>query len=110
VAVTSRATKRAGTVEPSSLSPRPASASMLQLGEADPQVRRRAWADSLIGTRYFPPFFSVVRLMALEALAYHQMRPYPYWYFADWKVEERGILPRCLPLARRVVTRSAKYQ
>jgi hypothetical protein len=88
-----------------------ANASFLQLGApgGKTEVRRKALADSLINTRFFPPFFTTVRMLALEAQAYHQLRPYPYWQFSDWKTEERGVLPRCLPLARRIVNKSAKW-
>lgn len=83
--------------------------SILQPANGDAEVRRKAWADSLIGTRHFPPYFTAIRMMALEALAYHNMRPYPYWAFSDWKIEDRGKLPNCLPLCRRIVNRSAKW-
>lgn len=83
--------------------------SMLRPGTADTKLRRRALADSLIGTHYWPPFFTTIRMLALEAEAYHALRPYPFWQFSDWKTEDRGVLPRCLPLARRVVCKSAKW-
>lgn len=82
--------------------------SLLQPG-GDVQSRRRSLANSLINTKFFPPYFTTIRQLALEAQAYHMMRPYPYWQFADWKVEDRGVLPRCLPLANYIVTKSAKW-
>lgn len=83
--------------------------SMLQLGGVNVESRRKALADSLINTKFFPPSFTTIRMLAMEAQAYHQLRPYPYWQFGDWKVEDRGVLPRCLPLARRIVTKSARW-
>ncbi len=66
-------------------------------------------AERLIGTKAFPAGLSQVCQMALEAQAYHVQEPYPGWYFRDWRVEERGPLPRCMPVARRIVTRGAKW-
>ena len=65
-------------------------------------------AERLIGTTAFPAGLSQVCQAALEAQAYHVQEPYPGWYFRDWRVEERGPLPRCMPVARRIVTRGGE--
>ncbi len=84
-------------------------AALLNLGGVSAADRVRQLAAALINTKFFPPGFTAVRQMAWEAAAYHNLRPYPYWQFADWKTEERGPLPRCLPLPRRIVNKGAKW-
>lgn len=66
-------------------------------------------ARELVGTRHAPYGFDVVRERAAEAEAYHRLAPYPTWHFGDWKVEERGPLPRCMPFVRTAVRRSARW-
>lgn len=46
--------------------------------------------------------------MARMARAYHAMAPYPRWGFSEWKTEDRGPLPRCLPHCRRIVEEQAR--
>lgn len=87
----------------------PEAARLLNLENQTWEQRGRILASALVNTHYYPPGFEVVRQIAYEAGAYHNLRPYPYWAFADWKPEERGTLPRCLPLARRIVKKGAKW-
>jgi len=66
-------------------------------------------AAGLIGTSSLPPGLSYVRERAREARAYHLLDPYPLYHFRDWKTEDRGPLPRCLPIARSIVRRGARW-
>jgi hypothetical protein len=67
------------------------------------------FAASLIGTQNLPPGLSWVRERAREARAYQLLDPYPMFYFRDWKTEDRGPLPRCLPIARSIIRRGARW-
>lgn len=71
--------------------------------------RQRQLAKSLIGTTFKPANFEGMVLQAKEAFAYHQLAPYPVFAFQDWKTEERGPLPKCLPIAKKIVTKSARW-
>lgn len=64
---------------------------------------------NLIGTDKVPPGLEVARGLARKSRAYYDLRPYPKWGFKDWKTEERGPLPRCLPFVRRVVNKGARW-
>lgn len=72
-------------------------------------VRKKRLAESLINSKFAPPGWIQARWQAMEAQAYHNLTPYPMWSFNDWKTEERGPLPRCLPLARSIVKKSAQW-
>jgi hypothetical protein len=45
------------------------------------------------------------------AKAYHSLQPYPQFspLTKDWKTEERGPYPRCLPFVRHVVEKGARW-
>ena len=65
---------------------------------------------SLINVKAPPAGLGAVRELAMEARAYNNLKDaYPRWAFQDWKTESRGPLPRCLPLARSIVRRGAKW-
>jgi hypothetical protein len=66
-------------------------------------------AAALINTRLLPPGLSQLRAQAAEARAYHALSPYPEYWFRDWKVEDRGPLPRCMPLAKSIIRRGARW-
>lgn len=66
-------------------------------------------AAALINTRALPPGLSRIRELAAESRAYHRLSPYPRFWFKDWKTEERGPLPRCMPVARSIVRRGARW-
>jgi hypothetical protein len=66
-------------------------------------------AAQLIGVRAVPAGLSRIKELALESRAYHVMDPYPFHHFRDWKTEDRGPLPRCLPVARGIVGRGASW-
>lgn len=67
--------------------------------------------ESLIGTPYNPEGFDVCRNMARVAKAYHALAPYPSYspMTKDWKTEDRGPFPRCLPFVRNIVKKSATW-
>jgi Phage portal protein, SPP1 Gp6-like len=66
-------------------------------------------AAELIGTKFLPPGLSRMTKLADEADAYHALNPYPRFALANWKTEDLGPLPRCLPLAKDTVNRGAKW-
>lgn len=69
----------------------------------------KAMAAALIGTRSFPAGLRAIQSMAIQARAYHRLRPYPIYNLWDWQSENRGPLPRCLPLPKTIVRRGAKF-
>lgn len=71
--------------------------------------RARRLAGALIGTLHKPSGFRNAQSLAKEAYAYHVLTPYPIFAFQDWRTEEKGPLPRCLPLARSIVRKGAKW-
>jgi hypothetical protein len=66
-----------------------------------------AMAKGLVGTSSLPPGLARIRELAREARCYHLLDPYPLYHFRDWKTEDRGPLPRCLPIAKSIVRRGA---
>ena len=66
-------------------------------------------AKQLINTRQLPAGLGNVRALSREARAYQAQKPYPLFHFRDWKTEDRGPLPVCLPLAKSIVERGAKW-
>ncbi len=66
-------------------------------------------AAALIGTKSVPPGLPLLRERAAEAWAYHRLAPYPFYHFKDWQTEDRGPLPRCLPFAKSIVQRGARF-
>ena len=66
-------------------------------------------AAALIGTKSLPSGLSAIRSLSREARAYQSQKPYPLYHFRDWKTEDRGPLPVCLPLAKSIVERGAKW-
>jgi len=65
--------------------------------------------NALINTRTKPAGYDQIKLQALQANAYHTLDPYPAFHFQDWKTEERGPYPRCMPLAKGIVRTGAKW-
>lgn len=68
-----------------------------------------ALAQALLNTRTLPAGLANVKGYATEALAYHSQDPYPLFAFRAWKTEDRGPLPFCLPIAKGIVKRSARW-
>ena len=66
-------------------------------------------ARSLIGTTSLPFGLADVRSKAGEAAAYHVLKPYPLYRFREWKIEDRGPLPECMPLCKSIVERGARW-
>ena len=66
-------------------------------------------AASLIGTKTMPPGLQTMRAASQEAWAYHRGDPYPLYHFRNWMTEDRGPLPRCLPIAKSIVRKSARF-
>lgn len=69
----------------------------------------RAMAQAVVNTHFYPP--GLMKLMQLcdEADAYHKLQPYPRFALASWKTEDRGPLPVCMPIAKEITRRSAKW-
>src|SRR5450631_3703435 len=67
--------------------------------------------NSLLGTPHNPPGFGMARLISRAARAYHALGPYPSYsaMTKNWKVEERGPYPRCLPFVQDIVTKGARW-
>lgn len=66
-------------------------------------------AAALIGTKSLPAGLQAIRRLSEEARAYQAQKPYPLYHFENWKTENRGVLPVCLPLAKSIVERGAKW-
>lgn len=66
-------------------------------------------AAALINTKTLPACLDQVRRRAYEARAYDILEPYPLFHFQDWKIEDRGPRPRCLPIAKSIVSRGARW-
>lgn len=65
--------------------------------------------NELLGTKYVPEGLSYIAQVAKRATAYHTLTPYPWFGFSDWKTEDRGTLPKCLPFTRAIVKRGARW-
>lgn len=68
-----------------------------------------ALAEALINTTQLPHGLTRLRDQAQEARAYDSLTPYPLYWFRDWKTETLGPLPRCMPMARSIVARGARW-
>jgi hypothetical protein len=66
-------------------------------------------AAGLVNTASLPAGLANVQLLAAEAEAYDRLCPYPDYHFRDWKTEDRGPLPRCMPIAKGIVARGARW-
>lgn len=66
-------------------------------------------ANDLLNTTALPPGFLAARTLARKAKAYHNLRPYPFVAFQDWKTEDRGPYPVCRPFVRRIVKLGARW-
>lgn len=66
-------------------------------------------AAALINARHLPHGLSQVIALSKQARAYQAMNPYPRFHFQQWMSEDRGPLPRCLPTAKSIVQRGAKW-
>jgi hypothetical protein len=66
-------------------------------------------AKALIGTKHLPPGLAALKARSAEARAYHALEPYPLYHFRDWKIEDRGPLPRCMPLPKSIINRGARW-
>lgn len=81
----------------------------LQLITAEARQTPEQRAKALIGTKHAPAGFEQMRNASIQALAYHSLDPYPFFAFQDWKKEERGPMPRCMPFVRGIVRKGAKW-
>lgn len=63
----------------------------------------------LINTKSKPDGFIEAWAQAMQAAAYHALDPYPMWNFHDWKTEDKGPHPRCMPLPRHIVSKGASW-
>lgn len=72
-------------------------------------LNSRELAAKLIGVQRAPAGYAELLQVAQEAEAYHALNPYPYWHFQEWKTEERGPYPRCMPFGRTAVLRGARW-
>lgn len=68
-----------------------------------------ALAKALINTKSKPSGLAEMQAYARKAAAYHAMTPYPQFGFQNWKTENRGVLPQCMPIAKRIVERGARW-
>lgn len=66
-------------------------------------------AAQLINTKSLPPGLSHIQALAAQARAYDVLKPYPLHWFKNWKEEDRGPLPRCMPIAKSIVKRGARW-
>ena len=66
-------------------------------------------AAALIGTKSLPAGLGTIQNLAYEAAAYDKLAPYPRYHFWDWKTEDRGPLPRCMPLCKSATGRGARW-
>ena len=66
-------------------------------------------AASLINTKALPAGLLAVKDQSRRARAYHAGVPYPLYRFQNWKAEELGPLPDCLPFFKTVVERGSKW-
>ena len=87
----------------------PGTSPVAQLQRQPAADRARQLARRLVGVQCAPPGSEAVHAYAEEAGAYHSLAPYPWFHFREWKTEERGPLPRCMPFVRSAVRRSAKW-
>lgn len=55
------------------------------------------------------PNLNWARREALRAKAYYDLKPYPVFAYQEWKIEDRGPLPQCMPFCANIVDRSAKW-
>ena len=70
---------------------------------------KKIMAAALIGTRSVAPGLKALKASAAEAWAYHTLNPYPQFHFQSWQVEDRGPRPRCVPIAKSIVQRGARF-
>jgi hypothetical protein len=66
-------------------------------------------AAGLINTKTLPPGLMSIQKLAAQARAYDKLLPYPLFWFKNWKEEDRGPLPRCMPIAKAIVRRGARW-
>lgn len=58
----------------------------------------------------FPPAnFEAYERLGKECRAYYNMNPYPFFHFSTWLTERKGPLPKCLPLAKNVIDKGARW-
>lgn len=65
--------------------------------------------EDFINTKFKPQDFDLIHVASLQAMAYYSLLPYPYFAFMDWKKEERGPLPTCMPFVRGITRKGAKW-
>ena len=70
-----------------------------------PSDRAKQLARDLINVKRVPVGFSEAARLASESASYYGCQPYPWHHFTDWKTEERGPFPRCMPIVRTGVDR-----
>ena len=44
-----------------------------------------------------------------KAKAYYSLAPYPFYGFQEWKVEERGSIPKCRPYVKHITDQQARF-
>jgi len=81
----------------------------MRAGDGSVHVTDAQLADGLINTRTLPPGLMSIQKLASQARAYHVLKPYPLWWFKNWKEEDRGPLPRCMPIAKAIIRRGAQW-
>lgn len=87
---------------------------MAIVGVIDPaqetfEQRRIRIANSLINVKSSPAGFKATSIQAAQAYAYHNLVPYPWYHFREWKQVERGPYPKCLPFGKSAVLRGARW-
>lgn len=67
--------------------------------------------DLLVGTPHNPPGYEMIRNISRAARAYHDLFPYPQYsqMTRDWKIEDRGPFPRCLPFVNHIVEKGVQF-
>ena len=66
---------------------------------------------SLLGTKYLPNNYKLVRALSRTARAYHALQPYPSYsnMTKNWVTEDRGPYPRCRPFVQNIVNKGATW-
>jgi hypothetical protein len=55
------------------------------------------------------PHLNWAKRHAMRAQAYYELAPYPVFGFTEWKTEDRGPLPKCMPFCANLVKRPARW-
>lgn len=65
--------------------------------------------SEIINVKAVPPGFSDYKKKAQTNRAYYNGDPYPYFGFQNWKTEELGPFPRCMPIPKAITRRFALW-